>query len=129
MRKITELFVLLDDKPGSVYELTRVLKKKNINIEAIGLFIDTARLMVSRPNDARKALQEHGYQAEAREVLSIELPNRQGILMEVTQKLSNAGINIIYLYGTMQAGQKSGLIILEVENMRLALDLFANHKF
>ena len=129
MKKITELFVLLDDKPGSVYELTRVLKKKKINIEAIGLFIDTARLLVSRPEEARKALQEHGYQADVREVLSVELPNRQGILMEVTQKLSNAGINIIYLYGTMHTGQNSGLIILEVDNMQLALGLFANHKF
>jgi len=129
MKKITELFVLLEDKPGSIYELTRVLKKKHINIDSIGLFIDTARLMVNRPEEARKALQENGYQADLREVLSMELPNRQGVLMEVTQKLSNAGINIIYLYGTMQAGQKSGLVILEVDNMPLALDLFANHTF
>jgi len=129
MKKITELFVLLENKPGTIYELTRILKKKHINIEAIGLFIDTARLLVSDPESARAALQENGYQADLREVLTLDLPNRQGVLMEVTQKLSNAGINIIYLYGTMQPGQRSGTIILEVDNIRLALDLFANHSF
>ena len=129
MKKITELFVLLENKPGTIYELTRVLKKKHINIEAIGLFIDTARLLVSDPESARAALQENGYQADLREVLTLDLPNRRGVLMEITQKLSNAGINIIYLYGTMQAGQSSGTVILEVDNMRLALDLFANHIF
>jgi hypothetical protein len=129
MKKITELFVLLEDKPGTIYELTRALKKKNINIEAVGLFIDSARLLVDRPAEAQKTLQENGYQADLREVLSVDLPNRQGALMEVTQKLSNAGINVIYLYGAMLAGQKSGLIILEVDNMQLALDVFANHRF
>ena len=49
--------------------------------------------------------------------------------MEITQKLSNAGINVVYLYGTMQAGQKIGTVILEVDNMQLALELFANHRF
>jgi hypothetical protein len=129
MKKITELFVLLENKPGTIYELTRILKKKHINIEAIGLFIDTARLLVSDPESARMALQENGYQADLREVLTLDLPNRKGVLMEITQKLSNAGINIIYLYGTMQTGQSSGTIILEVDKMKLALDLFANHTF
>ena len=129
MEKITEIFVLLEDKPGTISELTRLLKKKRVNIIAIGLFIDTARLSVDNPDKALTAIQDHGYQAEKREVISVSLPNREGSINELTQKLSNAGINIKYLYGTMDKMQKSGRIILEVDNIDLALDIFKNHKF
>ncbi len=129
MEKITELFVLLDDKPGSIGDLTRILKKKKISIYAIGLFIDTARILVSSPEKALDIFQEQGYQAELREVLGIILPNHQGALMELTQKLGNAGINIKYMYGTMEQKQKQGMVILEVDNSDLAIDIFRNHKF
>ena len=129
MERITEIFVLLEDKPGTIYDLTRILKKRRVNIVAIGLFIDTARLFVDAPDKALHAIKEQGYQAEAREVLSVYLPNQPGVLMDLTQKMSNAGINIKYLYGTMENAQKRGRVILEVDNMDLALDLFKNHKF
>ena len=129
MEKISELFVILEDKPGTIYELTRLLKKKRINILAIGLFIDTARLLVDHPVKALDSLQENGYTAEIRDVLSIKLPNRQGALMDVSQKLSNAGINIKYLYGTMDETQKRGRIILEVDNTDLAVSIFASHEY
>jgi hypothetical protein len=129
MQKITEVFVLLDDQPGSIYELTRILKKKNININAIGLFIDTARLHVDDPQKALELLQENGLQVELREVLGVQMPNKQGTLMQVTKKLSNAGINIKYLYSTMYKGQKDAMVILEVDQLQLALDIFKNHTF
>jgi len=129
MEKFTELFVLLDDKPGSIGDLTRIFKKKKISIFAIGLFIDTARILVSTPEKALELVQDLGYQAELREVLGLILPNHQGALMELTQKLGNAGINIKYLYGTMEPKQKKGMIILEVDNADLAIDIFRNHKF
>ncbi len=129
MDTILELFVILDDKPGSISELTRILKKKRVSIFAIGLFIDTARLYVSHPEKALEAIQVNNCQAELREVLMVQLPNRQGALMDLTQKLANAKINIKYLYGTMEESQKRGIIILEVDNTKLAMDLFKNHRF
>jgi hypothetical protein len=129
MNTILELFVILDDKPGSISELTRLLKKKRISIFAIGLFIDTARLYVSHPEKALEVIQESDYQAELRKVLRVQLPNKQGALMELTQKLANAEINIKYLYGTMEDNQKRGIIILEVDKTDLAVDIFKNHRF
>ena len=129
MEKISEVFVILEDKPGSISELTRLIKKRGISIYAIGLFVDTARLHVSDSEKALFAIQEFGYQAEIREVLRIDLPNRLGALMELTQKIANAGINVKYLYGTMGESQKSGIIILEVDRPQLTLDIFRNHKF
>ena len=129
MQKISELYILLDDRPGTVGELTRILKKKNISIYGIGLFIDTARLHVSDPEKALEAVQEKGYVVELRDVLRVELPNRPGALMELTQKIGNAGININNLYGALGEKEKSGIIIMEVDNIKLTLDIFKTHKF
>jgi hypothetical protein len=129
MKKAKQVFVLLENKPGTSFELCRVLKKKKISIYAIALFIDSARIHTSDPKEAMEALQEHGYNCEVREVLREILPNKQGAMMQLTQKLSNAGININYLYGTIEEKQKHGTLILEVDQPKLALDIFKNHKY
>ncbi|GAB4373994.1 MAG: ACT domain-containing protein [Calditrichia bacterium] len=129
MEKIKELFVILENRPGTAGELCRVLKKKRISIYAIGIFMDTARIYLSHPEKALEALREHGYEVDVRDVLRISLPNKQGALMELTMKMGNAGINIEYLYGALEEKQKKGTIILEVDNPDLALELFRNHKF
>ena len=129
MKKISEIFVVLDDRPGTIADLTRVLKKKNISIYGIGLFIDTARLHVSDPDAAMEAIQENGYPVELRDVLRIDLPNKPGKLMEITNKLANAGININHLYGAIGEKEKQGIIIMEVDNIQLAMDIFENSEF
>ena len=129
MKKISEIFVLLDDRPGTIADLTRVIKKKNISIYGIGLFIDTARLHVSDPDTAMAVIQENGYQVELRDVLRIELQNKPGKLMEITNKLANAEININHLYGAIGEKEKQGTIIMEVDNIQLAMDIFANSEF
>ena len=129
MEKTHQIFVLLDNKPGTSFELCRILKKKNISIFALAMFVDSARLHVSNPEATMKALQEHGYNCEIREVLREVLPNKQGAMMLLTQKLSNAGININYLYGTIEEKQKHGTLILEVDQPDLAMNIFKNHKY
>ncbi len=129
MERIQELFVVLDNQPRAAGELFRVLKKKRISIYAVGLFLDTARLYVSDPENALEVLKEHGYAVDTRQVLRVILPNRRGALMDLTMKLGNAGINIEYLYGALEEKQKKGIVVLEVDKPDLALDLFRNHQF
>jgi len=126
MQKIKELYVVIENRPNSAGELFRVLKKKKISIYGVGIFLDTARLYVSDSREALSVLQDHNYVVEEREVFAVELPNRQGALMELTMKLGNAKINIEYLYGAVEPKQKKGLIILEVDKPELALQIFQN---
>ncbi|RMG68001.1 MAG: hypothetical protein D6715_03440 [Calditrichaeota bacterium] len=129
MRETPQLFVVLENKPGSASRMCRVLQKKKISVYGIAMFIDSARLHVSAPEKALRALQENGYTAEIRQVLEVRLPNRQGALFELTNKLANAGINIEYMFGTIEEKQRHGSIILEVDDPELALSIFKNHKF
>ena len=97
MEKIDEVYIILDDKPGSFGKMARILKKKRISIYGIGLFIDTARIHVSHPEKAVEALTAEGYQADLHSVLRVMLPNHAGALLDMTKKLGNADININYL--------------------------------
>ena len=124
--------LIVDGRPliatTSVVEKYHILNPM-INIHAIGVFEDTARLYVSDPGEAHSSLKEHGYEVEKREVLKAILPNQVGALMELTMKLGNAGINIAYFYGTMTEDQEKGVIILEVDNTDLAVDIFHSDNF
>ncbi len=129
MIKVQEVFVVLENKPGSTGALCRILKKKRLAIYAIGVFGDTARILVTDAGKALEVIRENGYAAEIRDVLRVDLPNHVGALMDLTMKLGNAGINIEYFYGTIGEKQKKGVIILEVDRPDLALDIFHNHRF
>ncbi|MCB0276476.1 MAG: hypothetical protein KDI06_16795 [Calditrichaeota bacterium] len=109
--------------------MSRILKKKNIAIQSVAVFVDSARLVVSDPEAALRKLQEHGYSAELRAVLQANVPNKRGILADMTQKLGNAGVNIKYLYCSLHDRQRKGVIIMEVDKPEFALKLFRNHQF
>ena len=129
MQKISELYVILEDIPGTVGELLRILKKKKISIYAVGLFIDTARIHVSDPQKGLEVIQENGYVVELRDVIKIKLTNKPGALYEIVHKVANAGININNLYGAVADKQSEGILVMETDNIPLTLDIFKNDKF
>lgn len=53
MEKIKELFVVVENRPGALGELLGHLGREKINIEAIGLFQDVAKISV---NDLDRAM-------------------------------------------------------------------------
>lgn len=123
MKRISEIFVVLENKPGTLGELCAHLAENKINIEAIGVFHDTAKLFIKNLNKAVKVLNRLEYEIEVRDVLLIELENRPGALADVTSKLGNKGINVEYCYAIMtQKGNKTS-IILDVNDIERALKI------
>jgi hypothetical protein len=122
MERITEIFVVLENRPSTLGELCSHLAENDINIEAIGVFQDTAKLYVKNVSKAVKLLNKLNYTTELRDVIKIDLENRAGSLAEVTTKLGNKGINIEYCYGTLS--RKGGAsIILDVSDIEKAIAL------
>jgi hypothetical protein len=123
MERITELFVVVENRPGALGELLGHLNKEKINIEAIGLFGDIAKLSVSDVDRGIKALIRGNYQVERREVIRINLDNKPGSFAFVVSRLGAAGINIDYCYGTVGKGQKSAAVILDVQDLDTAMSV------
>jgi len=123
MEKINEIFVVLENKPSTLGDLCSCLSENNINIEAIGLFQDTAKLYVKNINKAMKILDKYNYETETREVLRVDLEHRPGSLAEVATLLGNKGINIEYCYGTLGSRANMLSVIMDVSDIDRALKI------
>lgn len=123
MERITEIFVLLENKPSTLGDLCGYLADQDINIEAIGLFQDAAKLYVKNVTKAAKILSKLNYEIELREVLRVDLENRPGALAEVASKLGNKGINIEYCYGTIAKKGNTASVILDVSDIDRAMKI------
>lgn len=123
MERISEIFVVLENRPSTLGDLCSHLSENGINVEAIGVFHDTARLYVKNISKATKILNKLKYETEIREVLKIDLENVPGAVAEIATKLGNKGVNIDYCYGTLSAKGKSAAVILDVSNIEKAIKI------
>jgi len=121
MERISEIFVVLENRPSTLGELCSHLSENGVNIEAIGLFQDSAKLFVKNVSKAMKLLKKLDYVADIRDVLKVDLENRPGALAEIATKLGDKGINIEYCYGTLSSKGKNAAVILDVKDTSKAL--------
>ncbi|HPW18409.1 MAG TPA: hypothetical protein PLP83_08515 [Candidatus Aminicenantes bacterium] len=117
VERITEIYVILENKPSQLGDLCSFLAENEINIDAIGVFHDTAKLVVQQLNKAVKVLGKLNYTTELRDVLKADLENRPGALAELTTKLGDEGINIEYCYGTLSHKANAVSIVLDVSDI------------
>ncbi len=125
MERITEIYVVLEDRPSTLGEMCSHLAENDINIEAIGVFHDTAKIHVKNVTKTVKILNKLNYVTELRDVLKVDLENRPGALAEITTLLGNKGINIEYCYGTLSRKGATTSIILDVSDIDKATDLLS----
>jgi hypothetical protein len=99
---VKQLSVFVENKAGRVSEVTDVLGRANVNIRGFSVS-DTAdygivRLVVDDPDRGREALHEAGFAVKVNDVLCAELPDHPGGLSGVLRVVSDAGVNIDYVY-------------------------------
>lgn len=127
VERITEIYVVLENKPSVLGELCTALAENGINVEAIGVFHDSAKIAVQEHNlnKAVKLLGKMNYITELREVLRLDLENKPGALAEVTTRLGEDGINIEYCYGTLSRKGSTVSVIMDVSNIDRALKVLS----
>ncbi len=123
MKKITEIFVVLENRPGVLGDLCAHLAEHNINLEAIGVFQDTAKLLVKDIKRTLDILNQLDYSAELRDVLKIDLEDRPGALADIATTLGRHNINIEYCYGILTKKGKPAAVILDVSDIEKAGDV------
>ena len=123
MERVTEIYVILENKPSTLGDMCSHLAENGINIDSIGVFHDTAMIVTSSLNKAVKLLGKLNYVTEQRDVLRVDLENRPGALAELTTKLGDEGINIEYCYGTLSRKGNAISVILDVSNIDRAIEV------
>lgn len=119
--KIKQISLFLENKPGRLARVTRVLSGYNINIRALSI-TDTAdfgilRLIVNEPDLACRVLKEAGFTVSATGVIAVEVADEPGGLDRVLAVLEEAGLNIEYLYAFVQRTPRAALVVFRVEQL------------
>jgi hypothetical protein len=111
-----QLSVAIENEPGRLGQIGRVLAARGIHIDAFSVIDNVeqgmVRLMTSDPTAAREILKLEGLPVVEAEVLAVEMTDRVGNLAAVGGALAAAGINIEYAYAsTAEIGQPARLIL------------------
>lgn len=122
---IKQLSVFLQNELGRLEDVTDVLYKNDINISALCI-AETAeygvlRMIVSDTEKAADALRENDFSVKITDVICIETPDVPGALHDVLKLLSNAGINLSYMYGYSNAGKAP--LIIKVSDPKKAIEI------
>ncbi len=119
---VKQLSVFIENKAGRVSDVTDVLGKAKVNIRGFSVS-DTAdygiiRLVVNDPDKGRQALADAGFTVKESEVICIDLPDKPGGLAAVLKHVSDAGVNIEYVYSLI-----STYVVINVADIDRAVAL------
>lgn len=119
---VKQLSVFIENKAGRVSEVTDVLGKAGVNIRGFSVS-DTAdygivRLVVNDPDKGKAALTDAGFTVKESEVVCINLPDQPGGLAAVLKHVSEAGVNIEYVYSLI-----STYVVINVADIDRAISL------
>ena len=124
MEKSTQLSIAVENVPGQLGRLCRVLSQAKVNIRGISIAeavdLSIIRLLVSDPEAAKRALRNAGIAFVAQQVIVLELEDRPGGLEFVAIRLGDAGINVQYLYGTSDGIEGRAKLVLKVVDLERA---------
>ena len=126
-----QLSVFVDNRPGRLNAITGILRDRGINIRAMTIAdhrdYGVAKLLVSDPHLAHRALAEQGFAAALKPVLAIAIADRPGGLHELLEILAEHAINVLDAYGFVVTPGQRAVWCMEVDEPAEAARLLATH--
>lgn len=121
---VKQLSVFIENKPGRLSDVIEELSRIDINISALSL-ADTSeygilRLIVNKPDEAKKALREIGVIVKIAEVVAVPMDDTPGGLSKILSVFSKADINVDYMYAFVGAVSGKALMVVKVSDAVLA---------
>jgi len=99
---IKQISVFLENKPGSLSNMTAVLAQSGIDMRALSVAetndFGIVRIIVDDVYEATTVLKDAGFIHNVTSVLGVAIPDEPGGLNQVLEILNAAGINIEYMY-------------------------------
>ncbi|HOK65885.1 MAG TPA: hypothetical protein PK054_06035 [Anaerohalosphaeraceae bacterium] len=115
-----QITVFLENRPGRIQSISRILKEKGLNILAFSIQdrgeFGLMKMIVDKPAEAQLALADRGMACALKEVFAVTAADQPGNLEKLTTALAEKSINIKDAYGFVSTSDKRGICYLEVEN-------------
>lgn len=126
-----QLSVFIENRKGRLGEVLNVLKNNEVNILSLSLADTTEygllRLIVNKPEEGRTKLAEAGFSTMLSEVVVIKIPHKAGSLQALLEDLSQADVNVEYMYGLSIDG-KNAFVVLKASDFNKAKKVLEDNK-
>ncbi len=125
---IKQISVFMENRPGRLAEITRVLARNNIDMRAINIADTTdfgiLRMIVSEPDRAEKVLRDNDMTASITDVIAISIDDKIGSFSDVMSILEQGDISVEYIYSFIGEKSAKAGIVIRTNNGEKALELF-----
>ena len=120
-----QLSVFVENKPGTLAEITGILGEKGIDMCALSV-ADTERygilrLIVNNPQKAEDALKAAGFKVSLTDVIAIAVSHKPGGLSKALKHVAKAGIAVEYMYAFVSPKADTAYVILRVQDNQKAI--------
>ena len=126
---LNQLSVFIENREGRLDQVLETLKNNNINIISLSL-ADTSdygmlRMIISNPEEGKKALKEAGFSAMLTPVLGMKLGHQVGTLQVALSAIGKAGMNIEYMYALATSGDDA-IIVIRTTDLEKSAEVLNN---
>jgi len=125
MKRIRQISVALENRPGELTSLCSRLKRKKITIQGLcapqGFGTMQVKILVDDPGKAKETLDRSGMTCYFEEVLALTLEGRAATLASVSAQLAERGVNVTSIYFTTPPRAQYAQAILTVSDIETAM--------
>ncbi len=111
---IKQVSVFLENKTGRINEVTKILSRHGINMQAFSMAetpdFGILRLIVSDVERAAEILRSADFAVMLTEVILLHCPNKAGALGEILEQLAAAEVSIEYMYAFAE-GDMANIVV------------------
>lgn len=126
-----QLSVFIENQTGRLVAMLEVLAQKQISIRALSISeteeFGIVRLILTSPQEGLEALRQAGFTTRMDEILSAEIPDVPGGLLDgVAKPLANAGVSLKYFYAYIEPAMGKAVAVLKTDDIDKAEEVLKN---
>ncbi len=125
MQIVDQISIFIENEPGSLGALCKVLAAEGINIRAMmvpsGTDYGIVHTIVSDHETALQVLEQNNFRTYTSSVIELELDDAPGALARLAEQLLHGDVDIKYAYAAVVSGR--GRLILAVSDAEHASKL------
>ncbi|MCI9576084.1 MAG: ACT domain-containing protein [Clostridiales bacterium] len=123
---IKQLSIFVENKAGRLAEITSAIAAAGVDIHALSIADTTnfgiLRLIVNQPDKAEQALKAAGLTVSLTDVIAIEIEDKPGGFAKAARVMSDASLDIEYMYAFISQDSGRAWVILRVQDNEKALE-------
>ncbi len=122
---INQISVFMENRPGSLAEITSCLSKNAVDIRAINTADTTdfgiLRMIVDNTTLAEKVLRENHMTVSITDVIAVSIEDKVGSFSDVIMILKDRNISIEYVYSFIGEKSTKAVIVIKTDDNASAL--------